>query len=204
MKYPDNIRELSNLDINMAGFIFYEKSSRFVGNDFKKENIDVLPARIKRVGVFVNSDWDYVEKKQEQYALDYLQLHGNERPDYCEKLKRKDTGIIKAFSVDDSFDFLKLEAFQASCDFFLFDTKGPLKGGNGTVFNWDVLQNYRLSTPFLLSGGIGAENISEALKLRHPQLAGFDMNSKLEIKPALKSVQLSKQTIEKIRNYECC
>lgn len=204
MKYPDNIRELSNLDINMAGFIFYEKSSRFVGNDFKKENIDVLPARIKRVGVFVNSDWAYVEKKQEQYALDYLQLHGNERPDYCEKLKRKDTGIIKAFSVDDSFDFLKLEAFQASCDFFLFDTKGPLKGGNGAAFNWDVLQNYRLNTPFLLSGGIGAENISEALKLRHPQLAGFDMNSKLEIKPALKSVQLSKQTIEKIRNYECC
>lgn len=204
MKYPDNIRELSDLNINMAGFIFYEKSSRFVGDDLEKEAMDILPKQIKRVGVFVNSDLAYLEQTQRQFALDYVQLHGDETPDYCNRVKQKNIRIIKVFSPDNAFDFRKPEAYQSWCDFFLFDTKGPLKGGNGKAFNWEILQNYHLNTPFMLSGGLGPDNIDEALKLRHPQLAGFDMNSKLETEPAIKSLKLSSQTITKIRNHECC
>jgi phosphoribosylanthranilate isomerase len=188
----------------MAGFIFYEKSSRFAENKLSKMHLDVLPKRIKRVGVFVNSDLTYVQEMQQKYALDYLQLHGDETPEYCSKLKKQNKQIIKVFSPDISFDFRKLEAFQSCCNYFLFDTKGPLKGGNGIAFNWEILQNYRLNKPFLLSGGLGPENIDEALKIRHPQLAGFDLNSKLETEPAVKSIKLSSQTIRKIRKYECC
>jgi phosphoribosylanthranilate isomerase len=202
LKIPSNIIELATLNIDMMGFIFYEKSPRFVGEHFDKNFMQSLPKSIRKVGVFVDEDEKMVLQKIEDYGLDVVQLHGNESVAYCEKLKAKNIRIIKAFQIDDVFDFSQLAPYQKICDYFLFDTKGKEKGGNGISFNWEVLNNYQLDTPFLLSGGIGVENLEEALSIIHPQLVGFDINSKIEVEPALKSVELANILTTKIKNYE--
>jgi phosphoribosylanthranilate isomerase len=202
LKIPSNISELAALNIDMMGFIFYEKSSRFVGEHFDKRLIQSLPKSIRKVGVFVDEDEKIVLQKIEDYGLDVVQLHGNESVVYCEKLKTKNISIIKAFQVDDAFDFSQLAPYQKICDYFLFDTKGKEKGGNGISFNWEVLNKYQIDTPFLLSGGIGVENLEEALSITHPQLVGFDINSKIEVEPALKSFELANILTTKIKNYE--
>jgi phosphoribosylanthranilate isomerase len=86
--------------------------------------------------------------------------------------------------------------------YFLFDTKTNNYGGSGKAFNWSVLDHYTLQTPFLLSGGIGLENIDEAITLTHPQLAGFDINSKIELEPTVKSIDKAELLITKIRHHE--
>jgi len=202
LKIPSNINEIATLNIDMMGFIFYEKSPRFVGEHFDKTYLQSLPKSIRKVGVFVDEDEPSIWQKIQDYGLDLVQLHGNESVAYCEKLKANNIGIIKAFQVDDAFDFSQLAPYQKLCDYFLFDTKGKEKGGNGISFNWHTLNNYQLDTPFLLSGGIGVENMEEALSITHPQLVGFDINSKIELEPALKSFELADILTTKIKNYE--
>jgi phosphoribosylanthranilate isomerase len=202
LKIPTNINELATLNIDMMGFIFYEKSPRFVGEHFYKTHLQALPKSIRKVGVFVDEDEKMVLQKIEDYGLDVVQLHGNESVVYCEKLKVNNIIIIKAFQVDEAFNFSQLPPYQKFCDYFLFDTKGKEKGGNGISFNWSVLNNYQLDTPYLLSGGIGVENIKEALFITHPQLVGFDINSKIELEPALKSFELADILTTIIKNYE--
>ena len=153
MRDAENISELIKLKPDYMGFIFYEKSKRFVSNFPEIE----IPSEIKKVGVFVNETIDEVIEIAEEYELGAIQLHGNESPEYCEELKVlmiRDVEIFKAFSVDDSFDFSITEAYQKMCDYLLFDTKGKEYGGNGVKFNWQVLDSYKGETPFLLSGGI--------------------------------------------------
>lgn len=201
MKNAENIRAIAKLQPDYVGFIFYEKSSRFVGHHFPVENINNLPLNIKKVAVFVNEKNDIVTEIYEQYQFDYLQLHGNESVKYCEALKAKNIKIIKAFSIDESFDFSILKAYETSCDLFVFDTKGTHYGGNGVSFDWHILEKYKGNIPFLLSGGIGLHNVAEALAFEHKKMIGYDLNSKLEISPALKSIEITKNIIETIHNY---
>ena len=95
------------------------------------------------------------------------------------------------FSVNDDFNFSTLKPFETVCDYFLFDTKGKLPGGNGLTFNWQILQQYKLTKPFFLSGGIGLDEIENIKKLNLPIYA-IDVNSKFEIEPGLKNIELLK------------
>ena len=167
MKYPDNILEVSQLLPNYMGFIFWKKSSRFFDGE-----IPNLPKSIQKVGVFVNALLDEIVSKIEKYDLNLVQLHGNESVAFCldlkheiEKLKQTPIEIIKVFSILDDFDFSVLKEYEAVCDYFLFDTKGKLPGGNGTVFDWKVLEKYPSTKPFFLSGGIGIEEIAPVKQL---------------------------------------
>ena len=188
MRDAENISELIKLKPDYMGFIFYGKSKRFVTNFPEVE----IPSEIKKVGVFVNETIDEVIEVAEENKLDAIQLHGNESPEYCEELRvlliRK-VEILKAFSVDDNFDFPKTEPYQKVCDFLLFDTKGKDYGGNGVKFNWQVLDNYKGETPFLLSGGISKVDGAEIKKISHKAFAGIDINSGFEIEPALKNIE---------------
>ena len=154
MKYPENILEVSELLPDFLGFIFWEKSSRYFDGE-----IPEIPKSIKKVGVFVNASLEEIYLKIEKYGLDIIQLHGNESPEFCEKLKKENIEIIKVFSVNDDFDFSLLKPFENTCNYFLFDTKGKLPGGNGITFNWQILQQYKLTKPIFLSGGIGLDEI---------------------------------------------
>ena len=186
MKYPENIFEVSKLLPDFLGFIFWEKSSRYFDG-----KIPEIPKSIKKVGVFVNAPLEEINHKIEKYDLNIIQLHGNESPEFCEKLKNSTIEIVKVFSVNDDFNFSTLKPFETVCDYFLFDTKGKLPGGNGLTFNWQILQQYKLTKPFFLSGGIGLDEIENIKKLNLPIYA-IDVNSKFEIEPGLKNIELLK------------
>ncbi|MFV8390732.1 phosphoribosylanthranilate isomerase [Flavobacterium sp. LB1P62] len=196
MKYPDNIIEVGSLLPDYMGFIFWEKSARYF-----EGSIPDLPKSIKKVGVFVNATQDEILEKIVKYDLQAVQLHGQESVQFCLDLKDKidnSIEIIKVFSVDDSFDFELLKPFEAVCDYFLFDTKGKLPGGNGTTFDWKVLEKYPSSKPFFLSGGIGINEmdaVNEILKTNLPIYA-IDVNSKFEIEPGLKNIQLCRDALQ--------
>jgi len=135
MKYPDNILEVGQLLPDYIGFIFWDKSSRYF--EGKMPN---LSNTIKKVGVFVDATLEEILSKISTYNLNVIQLHGKESPDFCEQLKQNGIKIIKVFSVNDDFDFKILNEYEAVCDYFLFDTKGKLPGGNGITFNWEILK----------------------------------------------------------------
>ncbi len=189
------------------GFIFYKKSPRNIDANSEKELLKLLPNLpfktlmndVKKVGVFVNAEIDFVLEKVEKFELDYVQLHGRETIFYCEQLKKQGIKIIKAFSVDERFKFTNTDFYQFDCDYFLFDTKGKNAGGNGTQFNWELLKKYNGSTPFFLSGGIGEADAPTIKALDLSQLYAIDVNSKFEIEPALKEVNSLKRFLEPLR-----
>ena len=186
-----NIAEVAKLQPDYLGFIFYDKSPRF----FNAEEIPQLPAGVKKVGVFVDENISKVIELTKKYALDIIQLHGNESNAYVRDLQSNlefsDTLVWKAFSLDDEFDFSELSPFENTVDKFLFDTKGKEKGGNGYTFNWEILKGYTLKKPFILSGGIGLDEIESLKELLQTDLPiyAIDVNSRLETKPGLKNIE---------------
>lgn len=197
MKYPENIKAVSALKPDYLGFIFYEKSVRlFEGNE-----MDISP-EIKKVGVFVNESQEKITQKIKEFQLDIVQLHGDETPKDCEKLKQLNPEIKfwKAFSIQNEFDFKKLENYELA-DAFLFDTKGKNHGGNGVKFNWDILKNYNSDKEIILSGGISLEDVPLIFELQKeiPQIQTIDINSRFETQPGLKNVELVKRFYEKLK-----
>ena len=189
MKYPDNILEVAALLPDYMGFIFWERSARYFDGV-----IPTLPESIKKTGVFVNETAEVIVQKVKQHDLQAVQLHGQESVEFCTELKSildKRIEIIKVFSILDDFNFEVLKPYESVCDYFLFDTKGKLPGGNGTTFDWKVLKNYPSSKPFFLSGGIGLdemEAVNEIMKTNLP-IHAIDVNSKFEIEPGLKNIE---------------
>ncbi len=199
MKFPENIEEIGALQPDFMGFIFYSKSKRFVTEDFALEFIQNLPKSIQKVGVFVNENPEIILEKVNKYKLEMVQLHGNESVSECEFLKENNIKIIKAFSIDETFNFEVLNAYEMVCDYFLFDTKTPGFGGSGKIFNWQLLENYKLEKPFFLSGGLNLESIEKIRKLNYPQLIGLDFNSQLENEDLKKNKEKVTEVIREIR-----
>ena len=205
MKYQDNIQEVATLQPDYLGFIFYEQSARH----FDAHCIPEISNTIKKTGVFVDADLDFVIKKISKHNLKAVQLHGNETPEYCKQLRGKNIEIIKVFSIKNEFDFSILKSYDDIVDYFLFDTKGKLPGGNGYVFDWTILNNYPSTTPFFLSGGIGLSQIDDINKFQKSEASKYcyalDVNSKFEIEPGLKNIEDLKKfknnLTSKIMNY---
>jgi len=195
----ENLQGIISLNPDFIGFIFYEKSPRFV-----EVMPDVQwPEGIKKVGVFVNAGITEMEEKASQFNLDFIQLHGQEDVETCRLIKEKGIGVIKAFNMVDNFDFQKLEPYKAYVDYFLFDAPaGTLPGGTGNTFNWDALRAYDQQIPYFLSGGISLMH-SQAMKSdwmeNFPPYA-LDINSKFEISPGVKNLEWVARFIEEIRN----
>ncbi|NLP59113.1 phosphoribosylanthranilate isomerase [Lutibacter sp. B1] len=196
MRDIENISNLLVLKPDFIGFIFYEKSKRFI-KDIPQ--ID-FPKKTKKVGVFVNESIENVIDKINKFQLNLVQLHGSESPEYCRELRHSELiseshsfEIIKAFSVDEKFNFSATIPYNIYCKYFLFDTKGENYGGNGVKFNWNILQNYKGETPFLLSGGIAKNDVKQILSFlrRHEskRCIGIDINSGFEIEPGLKNLE---------------
>ena len=191
MRDAENICEVEALGIDLMGFIFWPKSSRYVS-----ERPAYLPTNCKRVGVFVDEDVNTIKKLANDYALDYIQLHGSESPEYVQQLR--DWQVIKAFNIATKEDLENTKPYEGIVDYFLFDTKGKSVGGNGEKFDWSVLADYVGETPFLLSGGIGPDDAERVKAFHHPMCIGIDLNSKFEDDPALKNIQKLKTFIEQL------
>jgi phosphoribosylanthranilate isomerase len=187
MRELENIEKLTALQPDYMGFIFWAPSSRYVSQPTLK-----LPDTIKKTGVFVDASVDYIQSTIQNHQLKAVQLHGDETPDYCSLIQKFNVEVIKAFSIKDHFDFTILDAYQKHCDYFLFDTKGALPGGNGYAFDWSLLNEYPLDKPFFLSGGIGPEDLQKIKQLINTPLPLFaiDVNSKFERSPGLKNTNL--------------
>ena len=200
----ENANDVALLQPDYMGFIFYKDSPR---------NYDTVPPapdeNIKKVGVFVNPSIEEILEKIELFQLDIIQLHGNESPQFCEELRnaslsdrKHSVEIWKVFSIDDQFNFEELECYEAVADKFLLDTKGEHKGGNGYTFNWKLLEKYTSKKQFILSGGIGIDQLTMLKDILNSDLPVYavDVNSKFELGPGLKNVDGLKSFIESIKN----
>ena len=205
MREPGNIRAVEALGIDMMGFIFWPPSVRYVAS-----KPAYLPEHTRRVGVFVDADIEDVLSRTADFGLDIVQLHGSETPAYVrclrERLAAQDVSpsaqspsegvgsgskmlrIIKALPVATASDLAAAQAYDTLVDAFLFDTRTPLPGGSGCQFDWDVLADYDLQLPFLLSGGIGPDDADRLRRFSHPRCIGFDINSRFESAPAVKDI----------------
>lgn len=172
---------------DMLGFIFYDRSARFA--DAKTHEQIKNLKEIKKVGVFVNASKEKILALIKEADLSMVQLHGEETPDLCRELQ-KHVEVIKSLSINEEKDLDLVRSYQGSVDYFLFDTKGELKGGNGIKFNWNLLKDKRFGHPFFLSGGISRDDAAVIRTYEHPDLAGIDINSCFEIQPGQKDLQL--------------
>lgn len=211
MRDADNIRDISALGVDMIGLIFYPPSPRYVQQFSSGAGIipDYAPDMGKtplRVGVFVDDMPQNIVTRVYNYKLDYIQLHGNEPRETLENLRatidpdiKPKIKIIKAISVSSAEDIKKYKEYVGAADLFLFDTKCKTVGGSGELFDWQVLQAYDGDVPFLLSGGIGPDDAERIQNFHHPKCIGIDLNSKFEIEPALKDVEILKQFLVKVK-----
>lgn len=192
----DNIQKVASLQPDYAGFIFYPKSPRYVGEHFQMPYLDKL---IKKVGVFVNESVEIVLEKARKYDLQFIQLHGNESVTVCETIRQSEIALIKAFPIDDDFDFSRLEPYENVVDYFLFDTKTKGYGGSGKTFNWEILVKYKLEKPYFLSGGLSLSNLSNLNEIYLNKVHALDVNSMFEVKPGLKDLGMLRSLSARIK-----
>jgi phosphoribosylanthranilate isomerase len=196
----NDLQALIANSVDYAGFIFYEKSPRFAGNKIDARSVRETTG-IKKVGVFVNASQKQIQRTITDYALDLVQLHGDETPEFCAAI-RKIIPVIKAFRIGDNVNWqTELAPFIPVTDYFLFDTasvKGY--GGTGEKFNWDLLKRYPFEQPFFLSGGITPEQGEELNELQLPMLFAADVNSKFEDSPGVKNMALVEHFVKQIHS----
>ncbi|WP_461787831.1 phosphoribosylanthranilate isomerase [Pedobacter sp.] len=199
MKQATNIAEVANLHPDYMGFIFYEKSPRFI-SEVSAELIKYVPNEIKTTGVFVDESAEAVKSLVAKHQLKAVQLHGNESVAYCQEIKELNVEVIKAFGVHENFDFNILSDYEPYVDYFLFDTQTPVHGGSGKVFDWTLLQNYNLQKPYFLSGGIDLVHANQIKQIADERLHAIDINSKFELEPGLKDVNKLKEFFEELNS----
>ena len=193
MRDSENILGVSEIGPDYLGFIFFPKSPRYAC-DLDPNVLTLIPKTIQKTGVFVNSEYEDIMSVVTKYGLDAVQLHGDETPELVAKLKQRGLTVIKVFRILDELPE-NLEKYDQLADFFLFDTKAAIYGGTGHHFNWSVLEGYPYETSYFLSGGLKIEDIELIKSMDLPKLVGLDVNSKFEIEPGLKDLNL----IEKLK-----
>lgn len=200
MREPGNLLDVTMLKPDLIGFIFYPPSPRDAGRTLRPGMLNEIPAGIRKVGVFVNEDFDFIIDYVRRYSLDLVQLHGNESPETCLQIKEAGIRVIKAFNIRNRDDFRRCSLYIPFTDYFLFDSVTERHGGSGKKFDWGLIEDYKLDHPFFLSGGIGPGDQKYLLKIKNPAFYGVDLNSRFEIKPGLKDTETLKSFIHDIRN----
>lgn len=200
MKFRHNMLKVAQMKPDYLGFIFYEKSPRYMPETLSHKDLQQLPRQTKKVGVFVNATTAYMQEQAKAYRLDLLQLHGSESPEQCEELKKSGHDLIKVFSLGrENFDFALLDAYKPYVKYFLFDTKGRQPGGNGETFDWSLLRHYDQEIPFFLSGGIDLDNVNQLSALPFLNIHAIDVNSKFELEPGIKDINLLQKLKDKMK-----
>jgi len=204
MTLPEQVNALDEIGVDLAGFIFYPKSPRYIGNKITAERMKKIGGRIAKVGVFVNMPYEELMRTVEDYRLDMVQLHGDEIPRYCEQVANYIT-TVKAFRMSDNdpIDWI-IRPFHEATDMFMFDTLGAGYGGTGKKFDWNVLKNAAINNLFFLSGGIAPGDEEKLKNFANEEVAkklfAIDINSKFEISAGVKDMTKVKEFVEGLRS----
>lgn len=198
MRQRENILEVAALNPDYLGLIFYPRSDRYVStaDNFPADELSSLCT----IGVFVDEKPELVLEKVKQFGLKGIQLHGSESASECRFYMQRGLTVLKAIPVACSDDMKQAEQYEGSVDLIVLDTKTPAHGGSGQQFDWGLLHHYKAKLPFLLSGGIGPDDVAEIRSLNHPQLMGLDLNSRFEIDKACKDVAKIKAFIVELNS----
>lgn len=180
------------------GMIFYEASPRRCSLEQAEAISQALRRKAQLVGVFVNASLPQIAGVAEQLQLSIVQLHGDEGPSFCSEVARR-TGakVCKAAQIADAGDLNDMERFHV--DFHLLDAKGDrgLRGGTGSTFDWGLLKERRARAPLILSGGLGPENVVEAIETVHP--FAVDVASGVEQAPGRKDEDRMRAFFDAVR-----
>ena len=204
MTLPEQVNALDELGVQFAGFIFYSKSPRYIGNRISPQKMKEIKGQIAKVGVFVNTPYEELMETVDQYRLDMVQLHGDESAHYCDQVANYVT-VIKAFRLveDDPLEWM-MRAYEDSCDMFLYDTLGSGYGGTGKKFNWNQLRNATLKKLYFLSGGIEPGDVDQLKNFSNEPVAekllAVDINSRFEISPGVKDMKKVKEFVIQLRS----
>ena len=187
-----------NYSVSAIGMIFCPDSPRYVDPAEVEQWIERIPDSVKKVGVFVNEQIDTINNITRQLKLEFIQLHGDESPEFCNGIIRP---VIKVFRVGDDFDAIVLNGYDVHG--FLFDTyKKGNPGGTGTRFNWDLIANLKTETPIILSGGLTPENVLNGIEAVNP--AAVDVNSGVESVPGVKDEEKIKELFSVLEHSNSC
>lgn len=200
----DQLKQLDEIGVNYAGLIFYSQSARYVIDKLNADDIRSLGLSVKKIGVFVNAEEEFIMNQVENFELDMVQLHGDETPGFCKIISDQIT-VTKAFRItqtnEQNIDWM-IKPYEEYCDYYLFDTnrKGAY-GGTGEKFNWKILQQNKINKPFFLSGGIGLMDTGKLKSFEHPFFYCVDVNSRMEISEGIKDMEaiktMAKELLEK-------
>jgi phosphoribosylanthranilate isomerase len=197
------LQELDEIGIDFVGLNFYKESPRYVVGKIAGEDIRDGDFDIRKVGVFVNENINKVMKTSEDYGLDIVQLHGDETPEYCKRLS-EEVEVIKTFRINNETKSIEdlIGNYDDVCDYYLFDTGGQAEslGGTGKQFDWNLLAKSSIEKPFFLAGGISLPDVVKVKTFDHPDLFAVDINSRFEISPGVKDLDLVKMFAQVLRN----
>ena len=201
MTNASNIRQVAETGVDWIGMIFWQPSSRCCHDPGVAQTI---PEGIQRVGVFVDEEVETIVRRTEECGLNRVQLHGRETATSIRQLRQRlpqGVEIIKAISIHTLDDLALAKAYEPLADYLLFDTKCETVGGSGRQFDWSILNHYQGQRPFLLSGGIGPDDARRLAAFSHPQLAGYDLNSRFETAPGIKNVEALRQFLKERKGW---
>jgi phosphoribosylanthranilate isomerase len=206
MTLPEQVNALDEMGVDLAGFIFYEKSPRYVKKKISPMLMKKIGGRIAKVGVFVNMGFEELMQTVEEYRLDMVQLHGDETERFCERVANYIT-VIKAFRLSDNDPIeWMLRPYEECCDMYMFDTLGAGYGGTGKKFDWNVLKGMNLNILYFLSGGIepGDEEklIEFAASPEGKKLFVADINSKFELAAGVKDMKKVKEFVQNLKKAD--
>lgn len=197
----EQLVQLDEIGVNYAGLIFYSQSARCIINKLNAEDVKPLHLSLKKIGVFVNAEEEFIMKQVENFGLDIVQLHGDETPGFCKIISDHIT-VTKAFRItqtnEQNIDWM-IKPYEEYCDYYLFDTnrKGAY-GGTGEKFNWQLLNQNKINKPFFLSGGIGLPDTEKLKSFKHPFFYCVDINSRMEISEGVKDMKAIKAMAEEL------
>ncbi len=192
---PEDASLAAALGADALGFIFYPKSPRFVRPEAARDIIRGLPPLVLTVGVFVDEEAGLVREMAEKAGLDWVQLHGQESPEYCHTLSRR---VIKVFRVKGDEIYAQISAYQGAAQAFLLDTFKPgIPGGTGETFDWEVARQAKEYGPIILAGGLTPENVAQAIGVAQP--AAVDVASGVEKEPGQKDPEKLRAFIESVK-----
>ena len=204
LKEPSHIEAAFSLGIKYLGFVFFDKSPRFLRNDNAKSLISLTPPGIIKVGLVVNPS-DECLNSISGLNLDMIQLHGSESINRVKEIKSKfNFSLIKAIGIKEKKDLDLVERYSEVADHLLIDAKPSsntsLPGGNGIKFDWTILEKKSWSFPWFLAGGLNANNITEALRMTKAKKV--DLSSGVEDSNGRKSINKITSFVKKIKKYE--